>query len=340
MSLNTSSATDIVRRGLLKITDSTVLAVVDSLQLKGNTKVQAVVGMPLRTLQQRRDVTTFATTAPIAAVKGILELLAMQPLERVVEVLGDHADSPSFDQLSAAVDQLVADGASIDDIVALLVFAIGEEFPAAGHCRRLLDERTEFELPVLTSTDVVTPLLVAKVIDEHVREQRRARRELEKKKKKQTATATRLVRPVKVKAVQKVKPAAPVKPAVEAVAIPEVDRRRLTLTPGELAAFSTDHPLVGSVILVDVPFDAVDPEQPDLKSKQRPAVVVGASNDGVLVLGIYSNQTPSRVLFQPWRRLGLDHVSYIDSGRIVITMSSNALDRLGVLTVEEWNTLV
>jgi len=149
MSTSTSSTTEMIRRGLLKIDDATVLATVDSLNLRGNNKIQAVVGMPLRTLQQRRDVTTFASSAPIAAVKGILELLALAPLEQVVEALGDHADSPSYDQLNAAVDQLLANGATNDDIVALLTFAIGEEFPAAAHCRRLLEERAEFQLPQL-----------------------------------------------------------------------------------------------------------------------------------------------------------------------------------------------
>ena len=85
MSNSTSSANDIVRRGLLKIHEDVVLSTVDSLNLKG-TRLQAVVGMPLRTLQQRRDVVNFASTAPMAAVKGLLELLALNPVERVIEV--------------------------------------------------------------------------------------------------------------------------------------------------------------------------------------------------------------------------------------------------------------
>ena len=336
MSTSTASATEIVRRGILKIDDATLLATVDSLNLKGNTKVQAVVGMPLRTLQQRRDVATFAASAPIAAVKGLLELLALSPLEQVVEALGEHADSPSFDQLSTAVDQLLANGATNDDIVALLAFAIGEEFPAAAHCRRLLDERPEFELPPLPDVAGPASLLVPKQIDAEVREQRRARREQEKRKK-QSAALSRPERPVKAKRTEKPKPA----PATQAspVAVAEVTRRRVNLTPAELASFSTEHALVGSVVLVEVPFDAVDPEQPELRSKQRPAVVVAASDEAILVQGVYSNQSPLRVLFQPWRRLGLDHVSYIDSVRITLQATPNEWSRLGRLTDDEWNTL-
>ena len=204
MTTSSASANEIVRRGLLKISDETVLSTVDSLNLKGNNKIQAVVGMPLRTLQQRRDVASFASTAPMAAVKGLLELLAMEPLDNVVAALGEHADSPTFEQLSTAIEQLISDGATDDDIVALLVFAIGEEFPAAGHCRRLLEERAAYSLPELPETAPTSSLLVPKVIDAEVREQRRARREQERQKKK-GSSPVRAVRPVKVKSPASVK---------------------------------------------------------------------------------------------------------------------------------------
>jgi hypothetical protein len=341
MTTSSASANEIIRRGLLKIDDTTVLATVDSLNLKGSNKVQAVVGMPLRTLQQRRDVTTFAATAPMAAVKGILELLAMEPLGNVVEALGDHADSPSFEQLSAAVDLLSTNGATNDDIVALLVFAIGEEFPAAGHCRRLLDERPEFELPPLPVTSAPTSLLVPKQVDADVKEHRRARREQEKLKK-QSANTARPVRPAKVKAP---KPA----PIESDVAPPSkfdwsegdvvVVRREIELTPAERANFDSGHALAGSVLLADVPYDAVDPNEPDQRSKHRPVLVVAGSEKGVLVRAIYSNATATRTLFQPWRRLALDHVSYIDSVRVTLTESSDLGERIGKLTDDEWNTL-
>lgn len=201
MSTITSSANDVVRRGLLKISDATVLATVDSLNLKG-TRLQAIVGIPLRTLRQRRDVATFATTAPIAAVMGLLELLALAPLERVVEALGDHADAPSYEQLSGALDGLILNGATTDDVVALLTFAIGEAFPAAPHCRRFLEEREELQLPELPELASPTSLLAPKEVDTEVREQRRLRREQEKSKKKK-ATAARLAKPVKAKCTQK-----------------------------------------------------------------------------------------------------------------------------------------
>lgn len=337
MSAITSSANDMVRRGLLKISDATVLATVDSLNLKG-TRLQAVVGIPLRTLQQRRDVETFATTAPIAAVMGLLELLALAPLERVVEALGDHADAPSYEQLSGAVDGLILNGATTDDVVALLTFAIGEAFPAAPHCRRLLEEREELQLPELPELASLTSLLAPKQVDAEVREQRRLRREQEKSKKK--ATAARLVKPVKAKRTQK--DSSPVVSAVTSAdsSLEVLERRRMLLTPGELAHFSPDHPLVGTVVLVDVPYSAVDPEAPEQKSKQRPAVVVAASAEGVLVQGVYTNPSSTRVLFQPWRRLGLDHVCYVEGVRVPITIGPDGLERIGKLADDEWNSLI
>ncbi len=336
MTSATSSPAHFVRRALLKIDDHTVLAAVDTLDLRGNAKISAVVGMPLRSLQQRRDVTAFAIGAPIAAVKGLLELLAMEPLEKVIKALGDHADSPSYEQLASAVDQMIADGATNDDVVALLSFAIGEEFTAAPHCRQLLDERPELALPVLPEIAPNSALLAPKPVDPEVRAQRKARREEEKKRRRNSAPI-HPARPVRVKADKKVAPAPP-PPPPEPPAVRE--RRRMTLTPSELEKFDPDHPFVGTIVLGEVPFDAVDPEIPEQRVKQRPALVVAASDVGVLVRGIYSNPSTTRILFQPWRRLGFDHVSYIDDRRTALLLGGlDDAQRLGRLTHDEWNTL-
>jgi len=41
-----------------------------------------------------------------------------------------------------------------------------------------------------------------------------------------------------------------------------------------------------------VPFDATDPSAPEQKSKERPALVVAASADSLLVRPIYSAKRP------------------------------------------------
>ena len=88
--------------------------------------------MPLRSLQQKRDVVNFAASAPIAAVRAMLEVLAIEPLEKVVEQLGEHAESPTFDQLSEAIDRAVKDGMSEDEVVGSPRFRGGRGVPGRG----------------------------------------------------------------------------------------------------------------------------------------------------------------------------------------------------------------
>jgi hypothetical protein len=332
----TTNPNDVVRQGIAGISEGCVLETVDNLNLKGNTKLSAVVAMPLRSLQQKRDVASFATGAPIAAVRAMLELLALDPLEKIIEALGDHANAPTYEQLRGAVDRIIAEGATNDDVLAVLTFAIGEGFPAAPHCRQLLDERPELALPELAS-HAASSLVVPKKVSNEVKEQRRIRREEEKKKK--TAQGVRANRSPKAK--RSDKSPGPVESVAVTKAEPalEVARRKVLFTPVELSTFDPSHSLVGTVILADVPFDATDPLLPEQRSKVRPAVVVAASDDAVLVRGVYSNASPTRSLFQPWRKLGLAHVSYVASERTAVALAPSDAERLGRLNDEEWNSL-
>jgi hypothetical protein len=333
-----TSANTVVRAALLKIDPETTLAAVDTLDLRAHSKVSAVIGVPLRQLQQRRDVAAFAASAPVAAVKATLELLAGAPLERVIEQLGDHAESPTYEQLSAAIDELIAAGMGIDDAVAVLAYAVGESFPAAAHCRRLFEERPEFTLPSLPTVATPGVLVSPREVSPEIREQRRARRDEQRRRKKPSAP-TRPPRPVRQKGVTPSHPSANASPPGPVVTTP-VERRPLNLTPLEHSRFDVVHALVGQVLLVDVPFDAQDPLQPDVTSKERPALVVAASNDELLVRPIYSNQSPSRSVFVAWRRIGLDHVSFIDDVRLAVPVANADLHQpLGLLTTSEWNLL-
>jgi hypothetical protein len=329
----TGNAAEISRRALLKISESTILTTVDGLDLRGHAKISAVVGIPLRNLQQRRDVTAFAVSAPIAAVSALLELLAMAPLEKVIVALGDHADTPNFEQLRDAIDAVVRDGASSDDVVAVLAFAIAEEFPAAPHCRQLMDEHPEWALPELPVVEVTSTNFTPKETDPAIKEQRRRRRE-EEKKRKRGPTSQRPARPTKAKPAPKssAPPSAP-RTVIDAVE----SRRAILLTPAELERFDPEHALVGTVVILEVPFDAVDPDVPEQRAKERPALVVAASDDAVLVRPIYSSDAPTRSVLQSWRRLGLDHVSYLDDTRVAVPVSTTSLERVGRLSDPEWN---
>lgn len=327
---------DLLRRALVKMDTARVLAAVDSLNLKGQAGVTPVVGFPLRSLQQKRDVAGFAATAPVAAVAALIELLAGAPLERVVDALGGHAESPTYEQLSVALDQVITEGTSDDEVVAVLAYAIAEGFPAAPHCRRLLDERPAWALPEIDVAPPPSPL-APRERDEVVRAQRRARRA---ERKKPPAAPPRPVRRSRgPKSPEVPRERAGERSAAPPVGAPEPTRRRLPLTPAESARFGADHPLSGTVVMVELPFDAVDPEQPEQRAKERPALVVAASDSGVLVRGIYSNPSTTRTLFQPWRRVGLDHPSYLAVDRVAIEVGDLAsLTRLGQVSPEEWNS--
>ncbi len=336
MTSNSPSSTEYLRRGLLKIAPETILAAVDALNLKGNSRVSAVVGMPLRGLQQRRDVAAFAIAAPPAAVRAVLELLAMAPLEQVIAELGDHADSPTHEQLEGAIDALLAREVTTDEIVALLTFAISEEFPAAPHCRRLLDERAGWALPPLPEFNVSPTLMSPKVVDPEIRAQRQARREEEKRRKKggsapRSMPKTRTPRALPSTTSEPL-PVSTIEPGLV------TDRRRVMLTPVEEARFSGSHPLVGTVVIVELPFDNGTIDEELRRAKERPALVIAASDQELLVRGIYSNPWSTRVVFQPWRRLNLEHLSYIDHDRSPVSVPES-LNRLGQLTNEEWNAL-
>lgn len=338
MSESSTSANAVVRASLLKIDPDVVLASVDGLDLRAHAKVSAVIGVPLRQLQQRRDVTAFATSAPMAAVRGVLEVLAMAPLERVIELLGDHSESPTYGQLAEAIDEFLTSGGSVSDAVAVLAYAVGESFPAAPHCRRLLEERGEFALPELPEVVTPTILVAAREVSPEIREQRKARREEEKRRKK-PSSPVRPARPSKSKGAGAARPASNAKPAVAST--PPTGRRHLPLTPLESSIFSQEHPLSGVVLVLDVTFDASDPLQPEVSSKDRPVLVVAGADAELLVRPIYSNPAATRSLFQAWRRLGLDHASYVDDARVVVAYTSADLrSRLGQLTTSEWNALV
>jgi len=323
-----------VRRGLVRLDTTTVLEVVSTLDLRPSTKISPAVGMPLRGLQQRRDVASFAASAPLVAVRALLELLVAPSLDRVIELLGEHSEHPTYDQLTAAVDAMRADGVGDDDLAALLAFAIGEQFPAAEHCRRLLEERVEFALPDVMVVEPSGSLLSPKEVDPAVREARRQRREVAKNKKKASAPPPR---PSKSRTTP---PAGAVAPADDlSNAVMATSRRRVKLTPAEARVVDVDHPKAGLVVNVEIPFDAVDPATPDVRAKERPAVVVAASDSALLVRGVYSNQFTNRQLFGPWRRLGLDHPSYISDDRRVIDVSETPVVELAKLTDSEWNSL-
>jgi len=355
MSALTASPNDVMRRALVAMDTAAVLTVVDAMNLQG-VKLPANVAMPLKSLQKKHDIAGFAAASPIDAVSGLLELLSAEPLEQIIEILGDHSENPSYEQLRDAVATLREGGATRNDVIALLAFAAGQEFPAAPSCRQILHENDEYTLPELVITAGTSSLLNPKKQDDAVLEQRKARREEEKARKKAREERARLekerqaaIKAEKIEcekaekaralAEKEAKEAAAAEAAALAAMPIIIPRRSVTLTPAESKKFSAEHPLAGWLVMADVPFDAVDPEHPDQHSKVRPAVVLAGNETQLLVAGVYSEESPSRSLFQGWRRAGLDHASYVDSVRVTVNIDDE-VRRVLELSVDEWNSLI
>src|SRR6202012_4176985 len=131
-----------------------------------------------------------------------LEVLALAPLEKIIGLLGDHADSPNYEQLSAAVDEMLATESTSDEVIAVLAFAVGDAFPAAPSCRRLLEEREEFALPELPDVAAPSVLAAPREVSPEIREQRKNRREEDKHRKKPSSAA----RPVRTSRPKNVAP--------------------------------------------------------------------------------------------------------------------------------------
>ncbi len=326
-------ASDVLRRGLANLDPDAVMEVVATLDLRSTTKMSPAVGMPLRELQQRRDPGAFAAGAPLAAVRALLEVLVTANLERIVDLLGDHAQDPTFDQLSRAVDTLRASDVPDRDVAALLAFAIGEQFPAAAHCRRILEDTPAFALPDIVVPERAGTLLTPKSVDPVVREARRLRREAAKMKKKAPSPS----KPVRRARVDRSTPLEPQR--VGTIDLTPGGRRRAIVTPAEARVVDVEHPRSGTVVITEIPFSAIDPEIPEVRTKERPVVIVAASESAWLVRGIYSNPSSNRQLFSPWRRLGLDHVSYISDDRQIVTTPAAPVTEVGRLTDSEWNSL-
>jgi hypothetical protein len=335
-----NSEIELIRRSFIKFGPDVVLDVVDQLDLRSSSQLKAVVGIPLRTLQQKRDTVNFATTAPLPALMGLLEVMSHETLDRVVEVLADHAELPTKDQLSDAIATVQGEGVDDSHVIALMAFAIANEFPAGPHCVALLEERPQWQLPPLPEVIKAAPLLQEKASNDEVKAQRQARREAEKAKKKVTQERVAHTKKKAAGAAPAAKPTmAPVLAERAPITVLPVDRRRYLLTPLESSTFDVEHPLVGFLVHTEVPFSDVDPTQPEINAKERYALVIGVGESALLVRGIYSKETPTRHLFGAWRRLGLDHLSYIDENRLAINTVGTSFAKVGALTNEEWNAL-
>jgi len=136
-------------------------AALDGLNFKATTKVSASWAWPLRSLQQKREVASFAAGAPLAAVRATARTDRPRASREDRRPTRRPRRVSDLEQLGEA-SITCCSRYEVDEAVAVLAFAVGEEFPAAAQCRRLLEERPEFTLPSLPEGASSSSLLVPK----------------------------------------------------------------------------------------------------------------------------------------------------------------------------------
>lgn len=204
----------------------------------------------------------------------VADLLTDECLDATRDALGEAADDPTKNQLLGALDTVLEDHHQAIVRVMLAVVAVaGAE--ASDLCDELLTTDERFRVPDEdTGTHDARPARAGP--SEEVLARRRERKQAEKAHK--AAQRERGAQSSRTKKKDGAPPqpgeGAPPAPAPAAVA------RRAPV--GVPAGFHIDDPLVGAVVVADVPFDD------GVGGKTRPAVVIAVSDDEVVVRPCYS----------------------------------------------------
>ena len=275
-------------------------------------------------------------------------------LAATIEALGDHADDPTRDQLLEALDAVRDDHDDLTMAVMLASVANGD-MPASDLCLEVLatDSRygvtswAEPEVPTRPAAPVERAPSTSTTSPER-REERRLRKRRDAEQRRRAAEVAREAEEQSRKARRKARVAvggpAAVAPAGEQPRsrVVATHVRRATLTPAQEEEFDRDDRWVSGIVYVWVPFDAVDPELPELDGKTRPCVVVAGSATHLLVRPGYSDRgVKSRdwksVPVSHWRRAGFAQPTWIDVEMVPVERPAGA--PLGWLETEDWNAL-
>ncbi len=274
-------------------------------------------------------------------------------LAATIEALGEHADDPTRDQLLEALDA-VRDDHDDPTVAVMLASVANGDMPASDLCFEVLvtDPRfgvtswTEPEVPATPTAAVEDASSVSATTPEQ-REERRRRKRRDAEQRRRSAELARQAEEQRRRARRKARVAAGTAGGAPAGEQPrsrvvETHVRRATLTPAQEEEFDRDDPWVSGIVYVWVPFDAVDPEHPELDGKSRPCVVVAGSATHLLVRPGYSDHgVKSRdwksVPVSHWRRAGFAQPTWIDVEMLRVERPAEA--PLGWLETEDWNAL-
>jgi hypothetical protein len=315
--------------------------------------VPKVAGNALNALRKHRNPVAVVGNPPYrAALPYVAAAVADGCLTRTVEVLGDHSDDPTREQLLKALDT-VADSFSDVTIAVMLASVAAGDMPSSDLCFAMLDTDERFGLTERPrGEDQAEPrAAVDHAAHAPTPEQREARRE----KKRKDAEERRRKMEASRKAAEEVRRARrqerserpggtdhrPGPPdASVARAAPRLTRRA-SLTPVEEEEFDRDDPWAAGVVFAWVQFGTADAAEPDGKSRR--CVVVAGSPTHLLVRPGYSEGgSKSRdwrsVPLRSWRQAGFDRPTWVDSGSLRVPRDEVQVP-VGWLTPEDWNAL-
>jgi hypothetical protein len=321
------------------------------------------VANALNALRKHRDPASVVTRPQYrVALPYLAAVVADDCLERTIEVLGDHSDDPTREQLLEALDQVRASFSDVT-IGTMLASVADGGMPASDLCFELASEDERFGLTDWATSQGSSPRgpsapVVERATTPEQREARRLKkqRDAEERRRKMeaarkageqvrrarkqersaaaTATATATAK-------DKGADAAPATAGIEASVAPRLTRRA-SLTPVQEEVFDRHDPWATGVVYAWVAFDSVDPDQPELEGKSRRCVVVAGSDSALLVRPGYSeggmkSRDWKSVPLRHWKQAGFDQPTWIDSETLEVPRPSDG--PIGWLASEDWNAL-
>jgi hypothetical protein len=319
-----------------------------------------VVTNALNALRKHRDPASVVTRPQYrVALPYLAAVVADDCLGRTIEVLGDHSDDPTREQLLEALDQVRA---SFTDVtVGVMLASVADSgMPASDLCFELATEDERFGLTGWATAEgsgsrgPAAPTVERATTPEQ-REARRLKKQRDAEERRRKMEAARKAGEQVRRARKQERSGAASGAAVatarktdrssstpdEAPVAPRLTRRA-SLTPVQEEVFDRHDPWATGVVYAWVPFDSVDPDQPELEGKSRRCVVVAGSEGGLLVRPGYSeggmkSRDWKSVALRHWKQAGFDQPTWIDSETLEVPRPTEG--PIGWLAGEDWNAL-
>jgi hypothetical protein len=314
----------------------------------------------LNALRKHRDPAGVVTRPQYrVALPFLAAVVADASLNKTIEVLGDHSDDPTREELLEALDEVRGSFSDVT-IAAMLASVADSDMPASDLCFAVATEDERFGLtdwaeqgtgpkrPAASSAErATTPEQreARRLKKQKDAEERRRKMEAARKAGEQVRRARKQERSSAASAAASAAGQRQGRPGAmgerEASVAPRLTRRA-SLTPAQEEEFDRNDPWTAGVVFAWVTFDSADPDQPELEGKSRRCVVVAGSPTNVLVRPGYSeggmkSRDWKSVALRHWKQAGFDQPTWIDSETLQVPRPEDG--PLGWLAPEDWNAL-